>query len=305
MERIAVLGAGGYIGRSLAKGLSGNAADTLVLFTRAPAALKAKLRGAIRAEIAEVHDFDAADFDVVVNAIGAGEPSQVHRLGAELIRITEEWDNRVLDSLDAARGTLYVFLSSGIVYGEEFASPAGPDSCVTFRAGGAKPPSPYFISKYYAEWKHRWSNARRIVDARIFGYADDTLDLKAQFLLADIARALLAGRPLVTNPVDFQRDYVGGKELVHLIECCRKQASINAAFDVYSLAPVGKFALLDLLGKLFGLSIEVKPGAAGQGSAGVKSRYFSTVREASKIGYAPDRTAAAVVCDALAKLCKK
>jgi NAD dependent epimerase/dehydratase family enzyme len=95
---IAILGATGYVGRSLARHIAAATDEPLVLFARAPARLADETwRPSVT--LADLARFDAGSFDLVINAIGRGEPSQVRALGAQIMEISESWDHRVLTTM--------------------------------------------------------------------------------------------------------------------------------------------------------------------------------------------------------------
>ena len=115
---IAILGATGYIGRSLARRLA-QTGERLVLYARNPSRL-ADEGWPAHVGLCAVADFDASSFNLVVNAIGAADPARIDALGAEILDVTLAWDQRVLTTMGPE--TRYAFLSSGAVYGD-FSTP--------------------------------------------------------------------------------------------------------------------------------------------------------------------------------------
>src|SRR3954447_8015889 len=120
----AILGATGTIGRSLARKWAADSTDTLVLFARRAETL-AREAWPRHVSVRPIDDFNAGEFDLVLNAVGAGDPARISAMGQEVLEITQKWDDRVLSTMSA--GTRYVFLSSGIVYGGNFERPADVD----------------------------------------------------------------------------------------------------------------------------------------------------------------------------------
>jgi nucleoside-diphosphate-sugar epimerase len=291
---IAILGATGYIGRSLAREISSSAAEPLVLFARRPDAL-ADAAWPGHVSIQPLDRFRAGEFDIVVNAIGAGAPSKVAALGPDILGLTRIWDERVLETMGAETG--YVFLSSGAVYGSGFDRPVDEDSELSIPVNRLESVSAYGLAKLYAEAGHRIRADLAILDVRVFGYADISVPLASRFFLADLVRSVARRETLITSPDPMVRDYVGARELRALIDCWRAAKRPNAALDVYSRAPVDKQALLDLAASRYGLKIRMAETA--QSPTGAKPVFASSFRAAADIGYAPQRSSFDIVAEVL------
>jgi nucleoside-diphosphate-sugar epimerase len=267
----AVLGASGYIGASLARTWREPVGGQLVLFARRPEVLNQPWAADLqRRPIAE---FDAAQFGLTVNAIGAGDPGKVAELGAEILDVTRDWDQRILSRLRP--NGRYVFLSSGAVY--------------LGQAGG-----PYGEAKRTAEARHRRFAAQAVLDVRVFGYADPTLDLSGGFFLSQLARSAATGAPFRTSRSDMVRDYAGAAELSDLICAWLAWGAPNVALDLYTLAPVSKLELLDLAQRDFGVAVEWVSTLEAP-PTGEKPRYASNDHAAERIGYRPRRRSLDVV----------
>src|SRR5580700_8245697 len=165
---IAILGATGTLGLSLAHEFAADPRG-LVLFARHPARL-ANEPFASPVGVCPIGEFEAAEFDLVINAIGAGDPARVAAIGAEILEITDRWDGRVLDTMDAR--TRYVFLSSGAVYESDYSELVGGDSRLSIPVNDRAVVPPYIMAKILAETRHRRLFTRSILDLRIFAYAD-------------------------------------------------------------------------------------------------------------------------------------
>jgi nucleoside-diphosphate-sugar epimerase len=242
--------------------------------------------------------FHAGEFDLVINAIGAGAPTQVAALGAGLFELTETFDRLVLEEM--RRDTRYVFLSSGAVYGSTFTEPAVATSHLSLPVNDMTSISPYTMAKLCTELRHRYLPNRAILDLRVFGYADVTIPLDGSFFLAELARSIVGRTPFKTNATNFVRDFAGGKEAAALIDCWSNSAAPNGAFDLYTRAPVSKATLLEAARDRFGLEIVVSDVA--NGPTGLKPMYVSAHHAASALGYAPSRGAYEVVLDMLERL---
>lgn len=292
---IAILGATGYIGSSLARKMAGDEQGPLVLFARNPTLLANEVWPA-HVSHHSLADFHAGSFDLVINAIGAGDPGRVARMGAEIFEVTRAWDQRVMSTM--APRTRYVFLSSGAVYGSSFEQAVGIDStlCLPVNQLGEVPP--YTLCKICAEACHRCAANRAILDLRVFGYADRSISRSGSFFLAELARSIATGLPFVTPPNDMVRDYAGVHELHALIRCWLDSGGPNCALDLYTKAPVSKLKLLEVVAPRYGLKIVYSERTEGN-LTGAKSVYASTFHAAAEIGYTPTRTSTEVVLDTL------
>jgi nucleoside-diphosphate-sugar epimerase len=291
---IAVLGATGYVGRSLAR---------LLTDERRPVTLFArdlrKLAGhgwPSDVQLRELNQFDAAGFDLVVNAIGAGDPARVKSIGSKILDITESWDRRVMQTM-AAR-TRYVFLSSGAVYGSSFNRPVDANSTLCVPVNSIASVPAYTTAKLQAELSHRAAGERAILDLRIFGYADPAIDLDGTFFLAELARAVQSGGVFVTSPDDMVRDYAGVRELWGLIDGWQQAGSPNCPLDLYTAAPASKHDILKACTARYGLRIEYV-AEAGSPAAGARRFYASQYRAAENFGFKPERDTIRVLTDTI------
>ena len=291
---IAILGATGYIGRSLARFLAKNHTEPITLFARNVAALEGYWPAHVSCR--DLAGFDADEFALVINAIGVGDPEQVKKLGAGVLDLTYIWDQRVLETMSFQ--TRYVFLSSGAIYGTQFAHCVGADACLQLPVNKLADVPPYVIAKLYAEARHRYASDRHILDVRIFGFADQMISRRGSSFLAALTRSVATGEPLLTSSDDMVRDYAGACELSAFIECWRTSGAANLALDLYSLAPTGKFEVLRAAVERYGLKIQTVANNE-LSPTGVKPHYASTFRGAESLGYRPHRTSIQVVLDAL------
>lgn len=296
---IAILGATGYIGRSLARALAEEPGRPLALFARDPARLATEIWPrdvALRA----LDTFAADEFELVVNAIGAGDPARVASLGAGILDVTQAFDQRVLATMGPR--TRYVFLSSGAVYGA-FTSPVHEGSAISLPVNRLGAVPPYTIAKLYAEARHRHAPDRAILDLRVFAYADRAIALDGRFFLAELARSVARREPFATLPGDMVRDYAGVDELAALIRAWEGSGAPNGAADLYTRAPVGKLELLAEVQRRFGLDVRFDTAEAVVASpTAAKPLYVSHHRVAAAYGYEPRRTALEVVVDMLDQL---
>ncbi len=281
MARIAILGATGHLGHSLSMLLAEE--HELLLYARRPEMVSGL----------HIDDFGKEPCDIVINAIGAGDPSRIAALGAGILALTESWDNRVLDWLEKHPKALYLNLSSGAVYGTDFAEPAGDGSLNAVPVNAIAPAHYYSLAKLYAEAKHRASPHLNIVDLRVFSYFSRWIDIEGRFFLAEIIRALRAGKTFLTKPDEMIRDHLCPADLKQLVDCVIAKwqgGPVNDVLDCYTKEPIGKFATLERLAAEFGL-LWRRENVDTLAPTGAKSCYYSTSRKAGEWGYAPKFTA--------------
>ncbi|WP_315763399.1 NAD-dependent epimerase/dehydratase family protein [Bradyrhizobium sp. SZCCHNS2005] len=291
---IGILGATGYVGASLARVLATAQPEPLVLFARRPDILRAE-RWPEHVSVEAIADFSAKNFDLVINAVGAGAPGRVAALSSEILDITQAWDDRVLTTMSDR--TRYVFLSSGAIYGGGFSAPVDEGTEIVLPVNRLDLIPPYTLAKLQAEIRHRHLPRRPILDLRIFGYADAAIPLDSHFFLADLARCVAHSEVFVTSPDPMVRDYAGALELAALIGCWRAAGAANMAVDLYTEKSVSKDELLTLATSRFGLEVEYVRTTGSP--TGAKSVYASNYRKATTLGYKPARSSLDIVLSVL------
>lgn len=277
--KIAILGATGHIAKGLISEFASKGGYELSLYARRPEAVTRFLaeQGLFGADIivGDFGSFGSAHCDVIVNAIGAGDPKAVRSLGADILSVTEQFDDMAMDYLRAHPATRYIFLSSGAVYGD-------PDAGSKDQPGDA-----YGLAKCRAEKKHRAFADLCIFDIRVFGYFSRFIDLTGEFFMAELARAFTERRVFETNGGDMVRDYAVPFDLANLIHICIQTERRNIALDMYSRKPVGKFEMLSVVAKQLGLHHIVLGEGATEGPVERRNQYFSEERMAAELGYEP------------------
>lgn len=287
--RLAILGANGHIGKNLTERFSQRADCVLHLFVRDSARMR-KFCDGLQAQavtaIFNYTEFDRFTYDAVINCIGVADPGKRTEAGPEIFRITEEFDNFVLNYLSGHKDCRYINMSSGAVYGADFSIPADDQRKACYSLNPISTKDYYGIAKLHAEAKHRACTSHGIVDLRLFGFFSKHIDISCGFLLADAARCLLNSQRMETDTSDIIRDYVHPDDLFQLVRLCLEGEHRNQGLDVYSAASVAKFELLSMLKMEFGLEYD----AIDQRNASevdTKKQYHTLVRQASTIGYVP------------------
>ena len=292
-KRIAILGATGHIAKSLIDKLCRADRYELVLFYRSSDRMNAFLKmipynNMISAK--KYNEFSQTECEVIINCIGISNPAKLKNAGVIIFRLTEKYDNMILDYIEEHPEAIYINFSSGAVYGTKFNMPVNESTCNELDINHIVPSDFYSIAKLNAEAKHRAMADLNIVDLRVFGYFSRFIDLNAQYFMSEIISCVKDGKNLVTEKGDVVRDYIHPSDLVSLIEKCIAVKSINDAFDVYGLKPVTKFEILDYFTKQYGLKYSIKDDIQISAATGTKDRYYSSYKKAEELGYSPQFT---------------
>ena len=298
-KHIAILGATSHIAKGLTVLFDRSGEFDLTLFARNTESVENFLndrRCKPHRVLREFAQLAGETCSAVINCIVQRDPNDLSKpFDASLFRTAEYFDNLVIDMLLRNPSCLYVNIGSGAAYGGSFESPVSPDRQAVFPINDVTRTEYYQAVKLYSEAKHRAMQPLNIVDIRVFAYFSRWIDLSSPYLLSDMISCVRSGKVFETGNRDILRDYAHPEDLYRMILACLSKMPINAAFDQYSKAPVGKFELLELFKREFGLEyrlLDTPPGPLPRGS---KPIYCSENRAAGKIGFAPKYTSAETV----------
>ena len=232
----------------------------------------------------------AQNYDVIINFVGIGDPVKAQNMGSDIFKITQQYDEMVLEYLKHNKETKYIFLSSGAVYGGDYENPVNKNTLATVDINNLKSTDWYAIAKLYAEARHRSLLDFSIVDVRVFNYFSHTQDMNARFLITDIVRAIKNKEVFKTSADNIVRDFITPPDFYRLIQAIIDFKPINTALDCYTKSPVSKFDLLNELKDEFGLKYEIDKSVNIVNATGVKINYYSTNYKAKSVGYSPQNT---------------
>lgn len=227
------------------------------------------------------------NINVVINAIGVGDPARAAAMGKEIISITSKYDEICLSFLEKNPKSKYVFLSSGAVYGDVFSEPAEISTKAVVDINGISKSDFYSLAKLCAEIRHRAYETLCIIDVRIFNIFSSTQCIDSRFLITDALRSIRNNSVLYVDGNNNFRDYLHPSDFSSLMKLILLHADHSMALDCYSLKPIDKFSLLSALSKRYGLRWEIQDGAKIVNATGVKNKYYSNNNCASQIGYMP------------------
>ena len=292
-KKIAILGATGHIAKSLIEMLSCTDGYELILFYRSSDRMNSFLEmihSNNTISIKKYSEFNQAGYEVIINCVGIGDPAKLKNAGVMIFRLTEKFDNMILDYLEKHPEALYINFSSGAVYGTKFNIPVNESTYNELDINHIVPGNFYSIAKLNAEAKHRAMADLNIIDLRVFGYFSKFIDVNAHYFMSELISCVKDGKNLITEKGDMARDYIHPSDLVSLIEKCMAVKSINDAFDVYSLKPVTKFEILEYFAKQYGLKYSIKDDMQISAATGTKDYYYSSYKKAEELGYFPQYT---------------
>lgn len=287
---IAILGASGHIGKNLVLYFSKEKKYKLFLYSRDNNKLSKIINDIIpeySCSINTYNSFDKFGYDVIINCTGISDPYEIKNNGSSIFNITEYYDNKILDYLEKNHSAFYINMSSGAIYGEEFIRPVEDSTYSKLIVNNPTPGNFYSIAKICSETKHRALKHLNITDLRLFGFFSRFIDLDSTFFMSELASSIKNDKTFLTNKIDFIRDFVHPKDLYALVEKCIHKKSINDAIDVYSMAPVSKFEILNNMSQKYDLKYDIKEDLNFYSPTGIKKNYYSLSRKAESIGYHP------------------
>jgi len=292
--KIAILGATSQIAKDLILSFSKNKVYDFSLFVRKVKLLEEWINNENLNENYQVQEYsnfsNNQKYDVIINFVGVGDPEKSQEIGNNIFKITEQYDEMVLEYLKCNKETKYIFLSSGAVYGGDYKDPVKKDTLATININNLATTDWYAIAKLYAEARHRSLPDLSIVDIRVFNYFSHTQNINARFLITDIVRALKNGEVFKTSPDNVIRDFITPPDFYNLIQAIIDYKPLNTALDCYTKSPVEKFNLLSEIESKFGLNYEVDENLNVVNATGAKFNYYSENKIAKDIGYNPGST---------------
>ncbi|MBS3923063.1 MAG: NAD(P)-dependent oxidoreductase [Nitrosarchaeum sp.] len=285
-KKIAIFGSSGHLAKNLIFYLSDNKNVQLFLFSRNKNKVSEFLKEtSIQKNISiySYKNFEKNHYDVIINCVG--NPQGNDTSTSSIIEINNYYDNKIIKYLKNNRSSLYIYLSSGAIYGENFENPINDNSISIFNI--KKPYSIYAVSKLHSELKHRTLYDLNIIDLRIFGFFSRFIDMQLNYFLSEIVSALKYNKILFTDKINIKRDYIHPFDLYNIIVCCIKKPFVNSSFDVYSKKSVSKFEILDFMEKKYGLKYKINKK---NNSENIKLNYYSNSKKLSSLEYNPKYT---------------
>lgn len=313
MRRIAILGANGWIAKGLIKSLSYTYSGKYhtTLFTRnIDNVAEFMINNQIDTGLFDIATYDNLlndkGFDAVINCTGIGDPKKIKQAGYSILALIGEFDMLCMQYASAYRDSVYINMSSGCVYGQNFgAKPVNEFSQASYDINLMKSDNLYMYSKLICEIHHRYASPLNIVDLRVFSYFSEFVDTKSGFLLSSMLDSLVNYKPFVTGDDNVMRDYIHPDDLLQLIECIIDIRKMNRAIDCYSKAPVSKLEILNHFQNVYKLQVKCSDDYHGVNQTGLKDNYYSLNHSANTIGYKPEYNSMETITEQTEKFLKK
>jgi len=304
--KIAILGATSQIAQDLMLSFSNHKDYDLFLFGRNLGLLnnwigRQSLDGSYHAQ--DYSYFNKSQrYDVIINFVGIGDPIKAQKMGSDIFKITEQYDDIALDYVRCHKETKYIFLSSGAVYGGKYEEPVNENTVAMIDINNLDSTDWYTVAKLYAEAKHRSLSDLPIVDIRVFNYFSHTQNMDARFLITDIVRAIKNKEVFKTSAENIVRDFITPPDFYRLIQAIIDYSPINLALDCYTKAPVSKLDLLANFESKFGMQYKINKSVDIINATGAKLNYYSTNYMAKDIGYKPKKNSLDGIIQEIIKL---
>lgn len=294
-KQIAIIGATSHIAKNLISGLG--AGFRLSLFARSPDKItmftRERLVKSVVSQIGTIDDFCTdknIEYDAVINCVGLGTPDKLRSQGAEVLFVTERYDNIILDYVSHFPSAIYLNFSSGAVYGTDLEEPANAECEFNIKLSSISVADAYRVAKLNAETKHRSLTELSIIDLRIFNFFSRYMDMSSTYLMAGIVRAIKGDFEFVTSKAEIVRDFIHPDDLCALVGRCVHSAGINQAIDAYSGGFTTKSEILSSFSERFGLRVKYDDAVTTVSPTGTKGFYVSSNRDAERLlGYYPLR----------------
>ena len=149
--RVAILGATSQIAQDLILSFSKNQHYDFSLFGRNVALLEKWINNENLSEEYQVQEYSEfghhQKYDVIINFVGIGDPAKAQKMGSDIFKVTEQYDDMALEYLKQHNETKYIFLSSGAVYGGNYQEPVDKGAVATIDINNLKSTDWYAISK--------------------------------------------------------------------------------------------------------------------------------------------------------------
>lgn len=237
--------------------------------------------------------------DIIINCVGVGTPKELNGNYTPWFTTLEKFDNKCIEYAETNSNSLYISLSSGSVYGDNFTEPADECTKNEIDVNNMGLNNFYSISKLYSEAKHRAFKNLNIVDLRIFSFFCRYSDLNSGYFMSDLVNSIKNKTVLSTKNDDIIRDYVCIKDMLGVILSCNASKPINCALDVVSKKPVNKFDILKFARELYNLEYEFSNDINCLNSSGQKKSYYSINNKYERINFSPKYTSEQTIINEL------
>lgn len=273
--RIAILGATGHLSKCVFWSFSKDSDVEFFMFSRSKNKAENFYRQFTDAKIKYFDDyqmFRAFDYDLIFNGVGSWDSKD--QPSNNIFKVTESYDNLIMDYQATHPQSVSIHVSSGAAYANSFSIPASKSTQTEIIINQISEKDFYSIAKINSEAKHRAFPEMNIVDIRLFGFFSRYMSLEYPYLLSALIQSTKQHKVFKMVKDDFWRDYIHMDDFSLLLHEILKQKKINMAIDVRSRLPISKSDLVHLFIEKYGL--EVQENISTEISkTGIKPYYYS------------------------------
>lgn len=288
--KIAIIGATGYIGKSLSHLLLAENKSDLFFVVRSKEKMSAFLRDIELGDESQIYTMGqliSLKCDAIINCAGIGDSSKLQERQGDIFKTTQEVDDIVIGYLKENPKTFYINLSSGAVY-KEGINNWTEESLMANPEPSLSPDNYYSIAKMRSEALHRKLKSFNIVDIRVFAFFSRFVNTASGFFMSELIKSVKNKTTFYTTSDDIVRDYITTVDLLSFIKLILQKDHVNDFFDIYSKKPVSKKELLESFVSTYAFEYEIKNDLIKNSPTGFKRDYYSSDKKAQVIlGYSP------------------
>lgn len=280
--RVAILGANGHLSKCALWVFAQNAGNTIYLFSRNPSRIDCSHYAEYPCKKISAHSYEefcSKRYDVIFNGVGSWDARELEP--KHIFRVTEQYDNMVLDYQIEHPDSVSIHISSGAVYAGDYMCAVDDQSESRFRLNHIQVGDYYSIAKIHSEVKHRAFPELSIVDIRLFGFFSRFMSLDYPYFLSAIIKAIRNRTEFAVVDGEFWRDYIHLDDfamLCHNIVENAQHRTINMAVDVISKEPISKSEMLMFFQQTYGLKLARQSSNVEISRTGLKTYYYSQRR---------------------------
>lgn len=277
--RVAILGANGHLSKCALWSFAQKRENKIYLFSRNPNEINCMQFSEYPCQEISVHsyeEFHTQEYDVIFNGVGSWDARELEP--KYIFRVTEQYDNLILDYQMAHTNTVSIHISSGAVYAGDYMQAVDDRSEARIRLNHIQVGDYYSIAKINSEAKHRAFSELNIVDIRLFGFFSRFMSLDYPYFLSAIINAIRNGTEFSAVNGEFWRDYIHLNDfaaLCHNIAETAGHQTINTAIDVVSKEPISKDDMLTFFRQTYGLKLVHQQDNVEISRTGLKPYYYS------------------------------
>ncbi|MFT6070592.1 MAG: nucleoside-diphosphate-sugar epimerase [Bacteriovoracaceae bacterium] len=291
IKSIALLGGTGFVARGIIAAANDRKDIKLCVSSRSPSKVLSFLKeNNYQCEVISLEEVETRNFDIIINGAGVCDPLIIKENPELLFKSHEDVDALVMRNLKSYPMTLFLNISSGAIYGEDFSKPAPKETPYEvpklLRDIKGSPLDMYAMTKLFFERKHRELSQFKIVDIRLFSLFHRHIDLDSHYFMSQLLLANKKKETFLTSTENLVKDYSHPQDLIEIGLLLSKKEGINQGFDLTSALPVKKSEILDFFVAKYHLDVKYEQMSFN----GTKLNYYSESDDLQRLGFTPTGT---------------